>query len=298
MALSLLFTAAAATGCTSDDGCSLNGVCDLASGSCKCDKPWGAADCSKLQFKPSPTTDCGKACAYHAMDAKNTSWGGSVLRHDGKYYMAAAEMANGCTLGQWQTNSQVALAVSDTPEGPYVKQAVPVPPWTHNPQVIRAADGTFLIFALGNGTLSPHGPVKQCAGAEAHARRALGPAPPPRDAEDTNQTVGFTIHFASSLAGPWRALNATIPNFRTADNMNNWNPAPVGLPDGRVRIMVHTDPAPWAGEVIVEAKDWRGPYRRITGDVMAYCSKCQEDPFMWVDKRGHWHALLHKARHT
>ena len=67
------------------------------------------------------------------------------------------------------------------------------------------------------------------------------------------------------------------------------------LPDGSVRVMVHTDPAPWAGEVIVESRGgWRGPYERITGDVMAYCTRCQEDPFMWQDRRGHWHALLHK----
>ena len=105
-----------------------------------------------------------------------------------------------------------------------------------------------------------------------------------------NVTVGFTIHYAGSIEGPWRSWNVTIPDFRSVDNMNNWNPAPVILPDGRVRVMVHTDPTPWGGETIVEAAHWRGPYRRLTADVMAYCTKCQEDPFMWVDKRGHWHA--------
>jgi hypothetical protein len=38
--------------------------------------------------------------------------------------MAAAEMKNGCGLGQWQTNSQVAMAVSNTPIGPYTKYEV------------------------------------------------------------------------------------------------------------------------------------------------------------------------------
>ena len=46
----------------------------------------------------------------------------------------AAEMAQRCTLGAWTTNSQVVTAVSDTPTGPYVRQAIAIPPWSHNPE--------------------------------------------------------------------------------------------------------------------------------------------------------------------
>lgn len=71
------------------------------------------------------------------------------------------------------------------------------------------------------------------------------------------------------------------------------NPAPVAMPSGEVRMMVHTSPAPWAGEAIVSAPSWRGPYSPLTGDVTT-CSNCQEDPFLWKDKRGNWHALFHR----
>lgn len=284
--------------CQDSWNCSLAGECK--DGVCVCDKPWTGSDCSQLSFKPAPISSCGKACAYHAMDEKNTSWGGSVIKgEDGKYYMATAEMANGCGLGSWTTNSQVAMAVASTPEGPYVKQQVVVPPWSHNPQIVRAIDGTFLIFTLGNGT--SHGQMKHCsksghlaAAPEHYTSTEEEAAREVRGRGSSNKSVGFTIHYAKSLKGPWNAWNATIPNFRSEDNMDNWNPAPVVLPDGRIRIMVHTDPKPWAGEVIIEAEHWQGPYMRITDDVMGYCSKCQEDPFMWVDKRGHWHALVHK----
>ena len=26
------------------------------------------------------------------------------------------------------------------------------------------------------------------------------------------------------------------------------------------------------------------------GDI-THCTKCEEDPFMWIDHRGHWHVL-------
>ena len=297
--------------CHTDDDCSLNGVCS--GGTCACDKPWGGVDCALLQFDPAPVTECGKGCIYHGGASANTSWGGSILRgDDSKYYMAVAEMADGCSLGQWQTNSQVAIAVSDTPEGPYTKESTAILPWAHNPQIVRAADGTYLIYTLGGGpTDRIHGQPVKCYTAEAEGEgdgkpESVGFAGSGNDAarrhrhshapvrESTGDvSVSFIIHYSKSLQGPWLAHTATIPNFRSDDNMENWNPAPVVMDDGTVRIMVHTDPQPWAGEVIVQADTWQGPYTRITGDVTGYCDHCQEDPFMWRDKRGHWHALLH-----
>ena len=76
----------------------------------------------------------------------------------------------------------------------------------------------------------------------------------------------------------------------------NWNPAPVILPDGSVRVMAHTDWAPWAGEVILEAPTWRGPYTvGNRSDLIDHCSYCEEDPFMWKDNRGNWHVLYHRV---
>jgi hypothetical protein len=72
------------------------------------------------------------------------------------------------------------------------------------------------------------------------------------------------------------------------------NPAPVVLPDGSVRVMAHTDWAPWAGEVILEAPSWKGPYTVVGSDLIDHCSYCEEDAFMWKDKRGNWHVLYHR----
>ena len=105
----------------------------------------------------------------------------------------------------------------------------------------------------------------------------------------------FTMHTAPSPRGPWTASVQIIANWtNTTWNLGNWNPAPVMLPDGRVRIMAHTDWAGWAGETILEAPSYKGPYTVKTGDELDACAFCEEDPYMWVDTRGHWHALYHR----
>ena len=148
-----------------------------------------------------------------------------VIGDDGKFYMAAAEMYGGCDLGAWTTNSQVALAVSDNPLGPYTKYATAVPPWSHNPEIVRHTDGTYLIFTLGDGV--PHGPLKKCGRSEEEApATAAGPiadrtAGPIIGDDNKNQTVRFVIHYSKSLQGPWSSFNTSIVDLRSQDNMGN-----------------------------------------------------------------------------
>ena len=52
------------------------------------------------------------------------------------------------------------------------------------------------------------------------------------------------------------------------------------LADGSVRLMAHTSWAPWAGEVILEARSWQGPYKVVGSDLIDHCAYCEEDPFM------------------
>jgi hypothetical protein len=60
--------------------------------------------------------------------------------------------------------------------------------------------------------------------------------------------------------------------------------------------MAHTDDNEgWSGEVVALAPTWRGPFVVSVGDgAVANLPKSQEDPFMWIDRRGHWHALVHR----
>jgi hypothetical protein len=243
-ALLLLFVGLAVcrADCSTDEDCSLNGLCT--NGKCVCDDGWitiegsDSPNCGNLDFLPSPISECGPGCAFHGgdggIDQKTSSWGGSVLKgDDGKYWMFAAEMAQGCSLKHWTTNSQVVSAVSDTAEGPYVRQNIALPPWAHNPEVIRAPDGTWIMYTLGTGSGSstnPWGPEVNCSALPPSSRlHAEGPPKllplnvPPQCTGHCN----FTMHTAQSPTGPWTAHLMVVQNWtNTTWNLGNWNPAP------------------------------------------------------------------------
>lgn len=327
--------AALVTACKTDEDCALNGVCNMTSGVCLCDPGWTSipeADgpqCSFLDFLPSPVSKCGPACAFHGgeggVDMKTTSWGGSVMHNaqDNKYWMFAAEMAQRCTLSAWTTNSQVVTAVSDTPEGPFVRQTLAIPPWSHNPEAIKTPDGHYVIYTLGPGlghtieknctvattttTTTDSTIVSTSGGTESADATQTASHSTERETQQSQQVpppnrppgpVNFTLHASTSPAGPFVAHTFVVEGWTntswTLESPGNWNPAPVVLPDGRVRIMGHTDWAPWGGEVILEAPSWKGPYRVVGGDEIDHCSYCEEDPFMWIDGRGNWHVLYHR----
>ena len=108
--------AVVAAACTTNLDCSLNGICKA--GACSCDVPWDGVRCETMVLAPGKVGIGGlPLAAYHGDDPthlNSTSWGASVLHapEDGKYYAFAASMINNCLLGDWQTNSEVVLAVS------------------------------------------------------------------------------------------------------------------------------------------------------------------------------------------
>jgi len=359
LALALAVTAATAAAsalppCASDADCSYNGVCDAASGVCACDAPWtsdvdgaGALPaCGFLAFAPSPVSACGPACAFHggpsSVNTSWASWGMSVRQDGGVFHGVVAEMANGCGLGAWTRGSQVVHASAPTPLGPFTRGPagadVVVPAWAHNPQQIRAPDGTYVIFTLGDGW-PQNGPPQNCLGgdeeaaagsaaagsaaapaANTHALLAAAAVRPADSREPWRGPLGqygnctvtgpggcdpgpcwkcnVTVHYSATpdAAGPWTPLTVEINRLSNFDNLLNWNPAPLVLPNGSVAVMIHTDDNQgWSGESIAVADTWRGPFTVTVGNEnVANLPKSQEDPFVWIDKRGHWHALVHK----
>ncbi len=203
------------------------------------------------------------------------------------------------------------LAVADEPTGPYKEEFQIIPPWAHNPEAIITPDGTVAVFTLGNGIQingdgGIHGPQVRC---DLNPNAPSPPAPPhvpppPPGEHNTTADAWFLIHYATkdtySNRAAWKVHNATIKDFPTDFSFRggsgfglgtytegNWNPAPVALPDGRVRIMVHTgwsglpefhNTTGWSGEVSVEAPSWKGPYKMITSRDITFCTKCEEDP--------------------
>jgi len=193
-----------------------------------------------------------------------------------------------------------------------------IKPWAHNPEAIATTDGHIVVFTLGNG-IPIHGPEVDCnnqtqrregsdkleSPVKAYQESKTSTTPP---APSGSSDVNFTLHYASVSNGAfaeksnWKFLNATIQDFPNQFKFQgNWNPAPVQLPDGRVRVMAHTGwsgmanaAVGWSGEVILEASSWRGPYRVISSRDITTCTYCEEDPYMWQHHRNNWHVLYHR----
>lgn len=101
------------------------------------------------------------------------SWGGSVIEDDGgQFHMFAAVFSNHTSLGKWRSNSEILHLLSSTPEGPFEpatdgpsSNGIIVAPEAHNPTVVRANDGTYLLFSIKNQPLlasrSLDGPWRQ-----------------------------------------------------------------------------------------------------------------------------------------
>ena len=90
--------------CTSDDDCSLNGVC-TAGGACACHTVWRGPSCATLALGPAAPP---LAAAYGATP-NVSSWGGNTVADDaGLFHLFVAEMMLGCGLGSWSHNSRVA----------------------------------------------------------------------------------------------------------------------------------------------------------------------------------------------
>ena len=95
------------------------------------------------------------------------------------YYMWAASMVENCTMGEWETNSEVVLARSDGPLGPFERLKTVVEPWAHNPQTIRAPDSSstsgfvYAVFTMGDGMDC------EAAGTRTHTHTTPPPLLPP-----------------------------------------------------------------------------------------------------------------------
>ena len=152
--------------CVDAVDCNLNGAC--ASGACSCVPPWTGADCGALDFERARAPDG----ALYRRD-NISSWCASALRDDaGVWHAVVAQMADNCGLNSWEQNSQLVHVTSTAgPEGPYSGETVIRLPFSHNPKLARAPDGTYIIWHIGCGDNTTHR-MGNCSG-------GVSPPPPP-----------------------------------------------------------------------------------------------------------------------
>lgn len=259
--------------CTVDEDCELNGVCVDGAG-CSCDPGWTGDTCGMLDLVPAPS-----GAGLRQEDW--STWCGTVAQdpESGEFNMFSSEMGDHGSLSVWKDHSQIIRATSTSAVGPYTPvknstggQEVVVHQQAHNPMLIQAPDGTYLLYD------SYAGEGFRCVDA--------GPGV-------------FYYHTSPSLQGPWtlRTMNITY-----ACKSCNLTPTPAFHPNGTFFLMFHCDDDAGHSKcdlTMHRGDSWEGPLEAVNSRVwdQAQAPGHTEDPFLWIDARGHWHVLLHNGAH-
>lgn len=208
----------------------------------------------------------------------------------GLYHMYMALMENHCGLDVWTLNSAIAHAIGKTSLGPFIYQDIIMPAFAHNPQPTQAPDGTYLIFHIGCGT-NPPSSLRNCT----NGTTPDEPAETVLSVEDDTPCWAVRALSSASLEGPWtdNYLFSPVPGQDWPKSTDN--PSAYFFPNGSVMIMFRswymlnaTTPQSWIG--IATAPSWQGPYNVPSAPIFEVN---QEDPFIWRNNNGYFHALYH-----
>jgi hypothetical protein len=305
----------AGRGCATDADCSYNGHCSSggggSGGACVCDAAWRGARCSTLNLLPAIP-----GAGLNTSDAQGPimSWGGTVNHgQDGKWHMHVAQFTGHCGFNQWATNSRVVHAVADRPDGKYKVQGVVWPVWAHNPAVVRAPTGEWVMTFVSNtservrsfearcdadGRVVANSSIKDSLPELQHNFMSVAPGPegpwstpvpidkplddavPPflnqHEWPNRNTNIVLSIQPDGSMVGLWRRCCSPPPRYR-----------PVGGGSASVIFSVHaTD---WRN-----VSTWRASGRPVLPELAA---NGYEDPHIYKDpapsRTGVFHSVFH-----
>jgi len=227
-------------------------------------------------------------------------WGGSVIKAaDGKYYMYASRWPKKLSMSAWVTNSEIVVAVSDVPQGPYTFQKVVLPArgedyfdgmMTHNPN-IHYQDGEYILYYIGT-TYDFNQPKDTIPTREMYEKAWNG------------KRIGVAV--ADSPLGPFKRMDEPVMLPRPG----NWDAAVISNPaahihkDGSVLLIYKSAPVPYPERNqnrtlqfgVARADHYSGPYERVSENnriVFTPIDTDVEDPYIWKD--GEKYYLLAKC---
>lgn len=284
------FSPLAASACTSDEECNLNGIC--AAGACACDAGWAGATCGLLDVLP---LEVG-ASGMNELP-RSSSWGGSVVfaAEDGLFHMFFSEILGHCPMANWQTNSACFHSTSASAIGPFANKTQVIGAWCHNAIIRQAWDehgAIYLLWHIGDG--SEPGKVVNCTEAPA-APSAERPAPTGDPARRALGGYSNWISYSRSIWGPWTPFGE---NVLPGGAPGSWdasvvNMAPFPLANGTVLLGYRGADAQHVEKLgAAIAANWSGPYKSVT-PAAPIVNASGEDPALWLDKRGNFHMLFH-----
>lgn len=221
-------------------------------------------------------------------------WGGSATRgDDGRYYLFASRWPKELGMRNWVVNSEIVLASSDRPEGPYRFEKVVLPPrgpeyWdgmvTHNPSIHRHGNKYVLFYV---GTTYDFTRPTETVSREVYEQVWNG------------KRIGVAV--ADSPFGPWKRADQPILEPRPGDwdGAISSNPAPVIHEDGSVLLIYKSAPVPYPARNqnrtlrfgVASAPHYLGPYKRLNSGRPIEIRRAEkahvEDPCVWKNDEGY-----------
>eukprot|EP01052_Picozoa_sp_SAG31_P016789 SAG31_NODE_1125_length_9770_cov_2.732499_8_plen_542_part_00 len=299
--------------CVDDESCQLNGICQPDK-TCLCSKGWKGPACGQLDLLPTPAGRRNDAAFPHPTQKGTSTWGGRAVWDEKTrlWHGYFAEMAGHCGMNVWQTGSICRHAVAKRPEGPYE----PLDQGTigtdcHNPSIIRAPNGSLLLFYIGGGQPigSPGGTLGAAGEALPECHGGRTPAIQRQPSGGQARTGPVPAYWVSDgVDKPWRAgpvAPVQHPSGRIQGTMFN-NPAPYIFPNGSMMVsyVVRCGKGSAKGCVNSHGIAWTdhwasGRWRPMVGNDFALklfppqSGGRAEDGFIWVDNEGYCHALVH-----
>ena len=124
--------------------------------------------------------------------------------------MWASEMTHHCGINAWSKNSQIIHATTTSLlTSPFVRDSVVVPVFSHEPDVIRAPSGEFVMFyTAGNLSTPPGGPICTVCTDGATPSPRSQPNCGPDESYATNKSgraFPTFMRWAAKPTGPWSA---------------------------------------------------------------------------------------------
>lgn len=253
--------------CSTDEDCSLNGICtsNVTNNGCVCDPSWIGTDCGVLDVQP-----VERWTGYNHTNATgpgflesgngNSSWGGHIIQDPSNkklFHMIVAQFADGCGLSHWRPYSVIIRAESQTgPRGPFIWKEQLFGTFHHNPTTIWSpADQKYLIYFIGKDVSVS---TTSCVTQSFNNVISVSSSP------DLKTWATPQVLISKTNPAPWPLWSAT----------NQTSAMLLGIETNNIYY----------------APTYSSTY---TLEVTPNNVNKTEDPFLWRDKRGHWHIINH-----
>ena len=290
--------------CSSDLDCSLNGICNNMTSKCDCNPSWTGYHCESLHLLPATRNN-----GYNKLENENTSsWGGvpiidySNTNKSTKYHLITSEFINHCGVNSWVRNSQIILTQSTNGwNSQYNKIQIMELPFAHEPEIIYDHINNLYImyYTHFNYSQSDWNNLTFCNCSDGSTNRD--------ECNNKHDNIPYNPYYISSMIwsesiyGPWsQPMNILNLTWNEPNGTHDNNFAAVILNNGSLigmmRNWIHWNNIYGSDIHLVIADNYMNnkTYRVLPNSLFPQLTQAfTEDPYLYFDCNGNYHAVFH-----